>query len=388
MTKKANSAVHEPKAVFSSSKQIDDPLGIHAIDSVEIWCGNARQAVGYYLSHFGFRPKAYRGPETGYFEAASYVLQQGKVRLVLSTPLRMTSLMNHSLLVHGDSVSDIALEVDDCHAFFTEAVQRGASVVHPPLEWSDEKGTLRRAAIRTYGDVIHSLVERSQYSGLYFPGFEPYEEHFQAPAENAPVGIAAIDHIVGNVELGQMDRWVGFYEQTLGFREMLHFSDEQISTEYSALMSKVVRNGSGKIKFPLNEPAQGKRKSQIEEYLDFHNGPGVQHIALITKDIVATVRELRRRGVNFLRVPKEYYQDLPTRVGSIRENLEAIAELGILADRDDDGYLLQIFTKPVEDRPTLFFEIIQRQGSQGFGVGNFKALFEAIEREQGRRGNL
>lgn len=388
ITKKLNSPVHQPIADLSTVPKLDDPLGIKAIDYIEIVCGNARQATGYYTNLFGFKPTAYRGPETGYFDGASYLLTEGKVRLVLTTPMRMNSHLNHSLVVHGDTVVDIAFSVENTQAFFQEAVRRGAIPASMPQVYKDKTGEISKAAIKAYGDVVHSIVQRDNYKGSFFPGFEPYEKFFSMPEPGPDIGFKAIDHVVGNVELGQMDQWVKFYEQTLGFRQMIHFSDKEISTEYSALMSKVVTNGNGKIKLPLNEPAEGKRRSQIEEYLDFHNGPGVHHIALITGDIIATVKELRRRGVSFLKVPKTYYEALPERVGKINEDLNKLAELGVLVDRDEDGYLLQIFTKPVQDRPTLFFEVIQRHGSQGFGVGNFKALFEAIEREQELRGNL
>lgn len=388
ITKKVNSPVHHGAADLSEIPKVDDPLGIKAIDYIEIVCGNARQATGYYSNLFGFKPVAYRGPETGYFDAASYLLTEGKVRIVLTTPIRFTSPLNQSLLVHGDTVVDIAFSVENTKAFFNEAVKRGAMPASSPQVWRDSTGEISKASIKAYGDVVHSIVQRGSYKGEFFPGFEPYQKFFAIPESQSDIGFKAIDHVVGNVELGQMERWVEFYERILGFRQLIHFSDKDISTEYSALMSKVVTNGNGKIKLPLNEPAEGKRRSQIEEYLDYHNGPGVHHLALITGDIISTVKELRRRGVSFLKVPKTYYEALPSRVGKINEDLNMLAELGILVDRDDDGYLLQIFTKPVQDRPTMFFEVIQRHGSQGFGVGNFKALFEAIEREQELRGNL
>lgn len=365
-----------------------DPLGLDGVDHIDIVCGNARQAVVYYATLFGFQPVAYRGPECGYPDAATYILEQNKVRLVLTTPLTPAHPLAHTQFVHGDTVFDVALAVPSAANFWREAVRRGAEPAAPPREWKDDAGVLRKAAIYTYGGVRHSLIERDQYNGLFHPGFVPFENHFNPVDPGVPVGILTVDHVVGNVRLGEMERWVKFYEEVLGFREMIHFSDQQISTEYSALMSKVLRNKNGKLKFPINEPAVGKRKSQIDEYLDYHLGPGVQHIALLTGDILKTVAELRRRGVNFLRVPHAYYEELPARVGEIKESIDQIEQLGILVDRDDDGYLLQVFTKPVEDRPTLFFEIIQRHGSQGFGVGNFKALFEAIEREQALRGNL
>ena len=372
----------------------NDPLALDGIDYIEILAANGRQSAYYYEHAFGFTPIAYRGPETGCRDLASYVLRQGKITLVISSPLLPTSWIASHLLIHGDTVKDVSFRVQSCEAFFAEAIRRGAQVVEEPTFWEDSDGVVKRAAIKTYGETIHSIVERKNYKGVFWPGFEPYEQFFGGASHvhnnsaRDGVGLAAVDHIVGNVSLGDMSRWVGFYERVLGFSEMQHFSDDDISTEYSALMSKVVSDGSGKVKFPINEPAKGKRKSQIEEYLDYHVGPGVQHIALITGDILQTVSALRERGVNFLRVPQAYYDELESRVGAIKEDIAKIAELGILVDRDDDGYLLQLFTKPVHDRPTLFFEIIQRRGSQGFGVGNFKALFEAIEREQELRGNL
>ncbi len=365
----------------------DDALALDGIDHVELYVANARQSSFYFCKAFGFEPIAYRGPETGHRETASYVLKQNQAVLILTTPLRPNHPITFSLINHADSVKVIALTVPDCAAFYHEAMRRGAESVEVPNIWEDNKGIIKRASIKTYGDTIHTLIERKNYQGLFLPGFAAYTKVFQ-PMQTNPVGLQVIDHMVGNVELGQMDHWVSFYENVLGFKEMLRFTDKDISTEYSALMSKVMRDGSGKVKFPLNEPAQGRRKSQIEEYLEFHCGPGVQHIALRTNDIISTVSALRTHGVMFLKVPQTYYDELPARVGSINEDLKKIAELGILVDRDDDGYLLQLFTKPVHDRPTLFFEIIQREGSQGFGIGNFKALFEAIERDQALRGNL
>jgi len=381
----------QPRAVsatWAGAREHRDPLAIDAIDHVELWVGNARQAAHFYQSALGFTPVAYCGPETGCRDSASYVLRQNRITLVLTSPLRITSPMNHALARHGDAVHAIALEVQDCAAFYEAAVARGAVSAEAPVEIVDGAGTVRRAAIQTYGDVLHPIIERGSYSGPFWPGYAPYGEIFPLTPKTEDLGLIVIDHIVGNVELGRMEHWVNFYERVLGFTEMLHFTDKDISTEYSALMSKVVRSGNGKIKFPINEPAQGRRKSQIDEYLEFNSGPGAQHIAMGTKDIIRTVTELRRRGVSFLGVPKTYYEEVPNRVGTIKEDLAVLAELGILVDRDDDGYLLQIFTRPVQDRPTLFFEIIQREGSLGFGVGNFKALFEAIEREQARRGNL
>ncbi|MCB0353391.1 MAG: 4-hydroxyphenylpyruvate dioxygenase [Bdellovibrionales bacterium] len=374
---------------LSSSSQPDDPLGIDEVDHVEFLVGNARQACHYYCSAFGFSPIAYRGPETGYRDAASYVINQNKVYFVLTTPLRPNHPYAARISTHGDSVKSIALRVTSCEHFYYQTMKNGAVSAEIPTLLSDENGEVKRAAIQTYGDTEHTIIERTGYSGAFLPGFVEYDEIFPSfPKIGDEVGLLRVDHIVGNVELGSMNRWVDYYERVLEFQQMTHFSDEDISTEYSALMSKVMRNGNNKIKFPINEPAQGKRKSQIEEYLDFHCGPGVQHVALLTGDIIHTVRALRSRGVQFLEVPRTYYDDLDKRIGKIAESFDAIAELGILADRDDDGYLLQLFTKPVQDRPTVFFEVIQRKGSQGFGVGNFKALFEAIEREQAKRGNL
>ncbi len=359
-----------------------DFLQIRAIDHVHFWVGNARQAMYYWWKGYGFQPVAYSGLETGNRHFASYVLQSGKVRFVVSAPYLPSSEMAAHHLVHGDGVKVIAMAVDDVEAAWRATTERGARSAWSPREERDEYGVYRTAAIHTYGEVLHVFVDRSEYSGPFAPTYQPID----LPHQSA--GIAAIDHIVGNVQLGKMNHWVRFYHHVMGFRQLLHFDDQDISTEYSALMSKVMQDGSGRIKFPINEPAEGKRKSQIEEYLDYYLTPGVQHIALLTGDILQTVSDLRSRGIEFLRVPDTYYDILPDRVGDIREPLEAIRELGILVDRDDEGYLLQIFTRPIQDRPTAFIEIIQRRGSRGFGKGNFKALFEAIELEQGRRGNL
>jgi 4-hydroxyphenylpyruvate dioxygenase len=317
-------------------------------------------------------------------DRASYLLQQGKIRLVLTSPLGPDGFIADHVRRHGDGVRDLAFWVDDARDAWTRAVERGAASVQEPTVVRDEHGEVVMAAIATYGDTIHTMVERRNYRGLFLPGFVAATSEFQPE----PVGLEYVDHCVGNVELGKMNEWVGFYERVLGFHNLLTFDDKDISTEYSALMSKVMSNGNGRIKFPINEPASGKKKSQIEEYLDFYGGPGVQHIAVATHDIIATVRALRARGVEFLRTPTTYYDELQERVGRIDEPVEELASLGILVDRDDEGYLLQIFTKPVQDRPTLFFEIIQRKGAKGFGKGNFKALFESIEREQELRGNL
>jgi 4-hydroxyphenylpyruvate dioxygenase len=351
-------------------------------DHVELWVGNAKQAAYYYEQAFGFRRVAYAGPETGVRDRASYVLEQGEIRLVLTSALGEDSEIARFAARHGDGVEDIALTVPDASEAYGQAVERGARGVSEPHWVEDASGRVQLATIATYGDVVHSFVCRSDYAGPYLPGYVPVE------GGGSGVGLLALDHCVGNVELGRMDEWVDWYERVLGFTELLHFSDEDISTEYSALMSKVMSDGEGKIKFPINEPAEGKRKSQIDEYLQFNGGPGVQHVAMTSSNIVETVETLQERGVGFLRTPDVYYEDVPGRVGSIDESYADLQRLGILADRDDDGYLLQIFTKTAQDRPTLFFEVIERHGARGFGDGNFKALFEAIEREQALRGNL
>jgi 4-hydroxyphenylpyruvate dioxygenase len=352
-------------------------------DHVELWVGNARQAAYWYEHAFGFERVAYAGPETGIRDRASYVLAQGEIRFVLTSALREASEITRHVSHHGDSVKDIALAVPDVTEAYRQAVQRGASGVAEPAWSSDDNGRVELASISTYGDTVHTFVNRADYAGVYLPGYEPVDG-----TTGEGVGLTAIDHCVGNVELGQMNRWVEYYENVFGMTEMIHFSDEDISTEYSALMSKVLSDGSGKIKFPINEPAEGKRKSQIEEYLEFNGGPGVQHVAMASTNIVHTVEALQERGVPFLNTPGAYYEEVPDRVGEIDEDYDDLRRLGILADRDDDGYLLQIFTKTAQDRPTLFFEVIERHGARGFGDGNFKALFEAIEREQALRGNL
>jgi 4-hydroxyphenylpyruvate dioxygenase len=361
-----------------------DAFPINGTDYVEFYVGNAKQASHYYRAAFGYSLVAYRGPETGVRDRASYVMQQGKIRLVLTTALSPESPIAAHVHRHGDGVRDYALWVDDARLAYETALARGAIPVQPPTAMQDEHGTVVIAAIGTYGDTIHSLVERRHYAGVFLPGFRPVTPHYQP----ASVGLKFVDHCVGNVELGRMNHWVTYYANVLGFRNLITFDDSDISTEYSSLMSKVMANGNDKIKFPINEPASGKKKSQIEEYLDFYGGPGAQHLALATDDILATVTALRDRGVEFLSIPTSYYDELQARVGRIDEPVEELARLGILVDRDPDGYLLQIFTKPVEDRPTLFFEIIQRKGATSFGKGNFKALFESIEREQALRGNL
>jgi len=361
-----------------------DTFPINGTDFIEFYVGNAKQASHFYRSAFGFQLVAYRGPETGTRDRASYLLQQGKIRLLLTTPVSPDHPIAGHIHTHGDGVRDIALWVDDAREAFSLAVDRGALPVQQPTVLQDQDGEVVIAGIHTYGDTIHSLVERRNYSGRFLPGFVPVTTPFAPP----PIGLLYVDHCVGNVELGAMNKWVAFYQDVMGFRNLISFDDKDISTEYSSLMSKVVANGNDRIKFPINEPAKGRKKSQIDEYLEFYRGPGVQHLALATDDIVHTVTALRDRGIEFLRVPTTYYDTLLDRVGKIDEDLDPLRELGILVDRDDEGYLLQIFSKPVEDRPTLFYEIIQRKGARSFGKGNFKALFEAIEREQALRGNL
>ncbi len=360
-----------------------DLFQINAIDHVELWVGNAKQSA-YYWKYWGFAPVAYSGLETGNRRNASYVLEQNKIRLVLSTAYSPHDEMAAHHLLHGDGVKVIALEVDDAELAYRESTSRGAKGVLAPTETRDDFGRIRISAIQAYGQTLLKFVDRSDYQGNFLPGYKT----LPPDPTVKPVGLAAIDHIVGNVELGKMNYWVNWFHQALGFRQIVHYDDKTIHTEYSALMSKVMGNGNGRIKFPINEPAEGRKKSQIEEYLDYYIGPGVQHLALITGDIIGTVRELKARGLEFLRVPNAYYDSLPDRVGKIKESYDDIAELGILADRDDEGYLLQIFSRPIQDRPTMFLEVIQRRGARGFGVGNFKALFESLEIEQAKRGNL
>jgi 4-hydroxyphenylpyruvate dioxygenase len=371
-------------ATLPKNEEAHDVFPINGTDYVEFYVGNAKQAAHYYQAAFGFQIVGYRGPETGVRDRVSYLLTQNKIRLLLTSALGPDGPIADHVRAHGDGVRDIALWVDDARDAHAKAVARGARSVHEPKVHKDESGEVVVAAISIYGDTIHSLVERRNYKGLFMPGFQPRKPHYQA----AETGLLYVDHCVGNVELGQMNVWVGFYERVMGFKNLISFDDTDISTEYSSLMSKVMSNGNEKIKFPINEPAKGKKKSQIDEYLDYYRGPGVQHLALATSDIVHTVTELRDRGVEFLSVPTSYYDELQGRVGKIDEPVDVLAGLGILVDRDPDGYLLQIFSKPVQDRPTLFYEIIQRKGARSFGKGNFKALFEAIEREQGLRGNL
>lgn len=364
----------------------DVPL--RKIDHVRFFVGNARQSAFFYRNAFGFDVVAYAGLETKVRHEAGYVLRQGEITFVLTSPLSKEHPESQRLITHGDGVMDIALEVPDVQQAFEATVARGAKPVRPPEVLTDEFGEYHCATIHAYGDTTHTLINRDQYQGVFAPGFRPIDPDRYSPKTASPVGLAAIDHIVGNVEEGKMNEWVDYYRKVLGFQQLVSFDDKDISTEYSALMSKVVQNGTGRIKFPINEPAQGKRRSQIDEYLQYYGGPGVQHIAMITGDIIKTVSAMRDNDVSFLRVPKSYYDALPERVGPIREDLAQLADLGILVDKDEEGYMLQIFTKPVADRPTLFFEVIQRRGSKSFGKGNFKALFESIEREQAKRGTL
>ncbi|MCX7877946.1 MAG: 4-hydroxyphenylpyruvate dioxygenase [Ignavibacteria bacterium] len=370
----------------SNTSVQEDFLPIKNWDHVEFYVGNAKQAAIYYQYAWGFKLTGYSGLETGNKERASYVLEQGKIRFVLTTPYHPDNFISEHIKQHGDGVRDIALEVDDATRAFEETTKRGAEPAIEPTKLEDENGYVIRSAIKTYGDTIHSFIERKNYKGIFLPGFQDASAKAVKGIDN--VGLRSIDHMVGNVQLGKMNYYVDFYARVMGFKQLISFDDKDISTEYTALMSKVMENGTGKIKFPINEPAEGKRKSQIDEYLEFYHGAGVQHIAMTTTDICGTVAELKRRGVEFLRVPTTYYDELEARVGKIDENIDDLREHGILVDRDDDGYLLQLFTKPLEDRPTLFFEIIQRKGARSFGKGNFKALFEAIEREQALRGTL
>ena len=361
-----------------------DFLPLKGTDHIEFYVGNARQAAYFYRAAFGMSLVAYAGPETGLRDRASYALQQGKVRFVLTTTLRSDSVIAEHVHRHGDGVRSIALWVDDARSAWLETTRRGARSVQEPTEASDENGRVVTASIGAYGDTLHTFVERKDYSGVFLPGYQAMPPDTVA----RPVGLLHVDHVVGNVGWNAMNEWVDFYEHVMGFSLYQHFDDNDISTEYSALMSKVMANGNGYVKFPINEPAEGRRKSQIEEYLDFYQGPGVQHMALATDDIVSTVTHMQNQGVSFLSVPHSYYTALQERIGKIDEPIEELERLGILVDRDDQGYMLQIFTRPVEDRPTVFYEIIQRKGSRSFGKGNFKALFEAIEREQASRGNL
>jgi 4-hydroxyphenylpyruvate dioxygenase len=386
MNKEIKSVEYGLQKIFEGAK---DFLPLLGTDYVEFYVGNAKQAAHYYKTAFGFQSLAYAGLETGLKDRASYVLQQGKVRLVLTTALNSNSPIGEHVKKHGDGVKVIALWVDDARSAYEETVKRGAKPYMEPMVEKDEFGEIVRSGIYTYGETVHVFVERKNYNGVFLPGYQKWESDYNP----TPVGFKYIDHMVGNVGWGEMNTWVKWYEDVMGFVNFLSFDDKTIHTEYSALMSKVMSNGNGRIKFPINEPAKGKKKSQIEEYLDFYEGPGVQHIAVATDDIIKTVSELKARGVEFLPPPpKAYYEDIPNRLGKhmemMKEDLNELQKLSILIDADDEGYLLQIFTKPVEDRPTLFFEIIQRMGAKGFGAGNFKALFESIEREQARRGTL
>jgi 4-hydroxyphenylpyruvate dioxygenase len=363
-----------------------DPLDLQGIDYIELYVSNARQASQFYRATLGLRPIAYAGLETGLRDRTSWVLARRNIRFVLTAPMLPdpTHPIAAHIALHGDGVKDIALRVADAAAAYNAALRHGARGVQEPVTTEDAHGRVIRASIAAYGETIHSFVQREGYEGAFMPGYRPITQTIPVPE----TGLAAIDHIVGNVELGKMNDWVAYYRDVLGFSQLIHFEDKDISTEYSALMSKVMQNGTGRIKFPINEPADGLRKSQIEEYLEYYGGPGVQHIALATGDILASVDALKAAGITFLTVPDAYYEDLPNRVGVIAEDLRELAKRGVLVDRDEEGYLLQIFSQPMQDRPTLFLEIIQRKGSRGFGKGNFKALFEAIEREQALRGNL
>jgi 4-hydroxyphenylpyruvate dioxygenase len=362
----------------------EDFLPLLGTDYVELYVGNAKQSAHYYKTAFGFQDYAYAGPETGVKDRVSYVLIQNKIKLMLTTALTSTHPINAHQQKHGDGVKVIALWVDDAYSAFEETKSRGAKVYMEPTTLTDEHGEVRMSGIHTYGEVVHLFIERKNYTGPFMPGFKAHKTAYNP----APTGLLYVDHCVGNVDWNQMNPWVKFYEEVMGFKNILSFDDNDISTEYSALMSKVMSNGNGYVKFPINEPAEGKKKSQVEEYLDFYEGEGVQHVAIATNNIIETVTDLKSRGVEFLNIPNSYYETVLDRVGKIDEDLKPLSELGILIDRDDEGYLLQIFTKPVEDRPTMFYEIIQRKGAKSFGKGNFKALFEAIEREQEARGNL
>ena len=375
-----NTATTDKKATVQT-----DFLPLEGTDYVEFYVGNAKQAAHYYMTAFGFQPLAYSGPETGMKDKASYAVRQHKLTFVLTTPLRADNPIADHIYKHGDGVKAISLRVQDATKAWEETTTRGAKSYMEPTRLKDEDGEVVISGIHTYGDTVHLFIERKNYGGVFMPGYRAWSNPY---FKTADTGLMYVDHCVGNVGWNQMNPWVKFYEDVMGFKNILSFDDEDISTEYSALMSKVMSSGNGFVKFPINEPAEGKKKSQVEEYLEFYNGEGVQHVALATNDIVRTVKDLMSRGVEFLRVPTTYYDDLLDRVGKIDEDLEPLKELGILVDRDNEGYLLQLFSKPVEDRPTLFFEIIQRKGAKSFGKGNFKALFEAIEREQAARGNL
>jgi 4-hydroxyphenylpyruvate dioxygenase len=381
LTQAKNYNYSETKKIFEMAQ---DFLPINGTDYVELYVGNAKQAAHFYKTALGFQDLAYSGLETGVRDKTSYVLQQGKIRLVLTSPFDNNSDISEHLKKHGDGVKVIALWVNDAYDAYEQTVSRGAKSYLVPETISDGYGEIKRAGIHTYGDTVHIFIERKNYNGVFLPGFEKMNTEYNP----IPTGLKYIDHMVGNVELGEMDIWANFYANTLGFANLVTFDDKDISTEFTALMSKVMTNGNGYIKFPINEPALGKKKSQVQEYLDFYHGPGCQHIAVATDDIVFTISEMKKRGVEFLYVPGTYYDTVGERVGIIEEDLEILKKWGIMVDRDEEGYLLQIFTKPVEDRPTLFFEIIQRKGAKSFGKGNFQALFESIEAEQARRGTL
>jgi len=386
MSKEIKSVDYGLEKIFEGAQ---DFLPLLGTDYVEFYVGNAKQAAHFYKTAFGFQSFAYKGLETGSKDTVSYVLKQDKIRLVLTTPLNSKHPINEHIVKHGDGVKVVALWVDDARKSYEETTKRGAKSYMEPIVETDEYGEVVRAGIYTYGETVHMFVERKNYNGVFMPGFTEWKSDYNPE----PVGLKYIDHMVGNVGWGEMNTWVKWYEEVMGFVNFLSFDDKQIHTEYSALMSKVMSNGNGRIKFPINEPAEGKKRSQIEEYLDFYEGPGVQHIAVATNDIITTVSALRARGVEFLSIPpEEYYRAVPGRLEEfsheLREDIETLKGLGIMIDADEEGYLLQIFTKPVEDRPTLFFEIIQRMGARGFGAGNFKALFESIEREQAKRGTL
>tara|TARA_R110001583_G_scaffold43445_16_gene138228 strand:- start:2271 stop:3413 length:1143 start_codon:yes stop_codon:yes gene_type:complete len=375
-----NTSLRLPK----ENPEAEDFLPLLGTDHVELYVGNAKQAAHYYISAWGFQPLAYAGLETGLKDRVSYVLQQDKIRLVLTSPLKSGGPINKHIDAHGDGVKAIALWVDNATKSYKETLARGAESYMEPKVLTDEHGEVVLSGIHTYGETVHIFVERTNYNGVFLPGYKSWDPYYKAPG----VGLKYIDHMVGNVGWNEMDKWCRFYEKVMGFAQLVSFDDKDISTEYTALMSKVMSNGNGRIKFPINEPAEGRRKSQIEEYIEFYNGAGVQHMAMATDNIIETVSALKNRGVEFLTVPPTYYEDVLDRVGEIDEDLAPLKELSILIDRDDEGYLLQIFTKPILDRPTMFIEIIQRKGARSFGKGNFKALFEAIEREQELRGTL
>ncbi|MEO6537724.1 MAG: 4-hydroxyphenylpyruvate dioxygenase [Ferruginibacter sp.] len=372
------------KAPANSIEAADDFLPLHGTDYVEFYVGNAKQAAHFYKTAFGFQSLAYAGPETGMMDKVSYVIRQNKLTFVLTTPLRTNNEIADHIEKHGDAVKFLALKVENATDSWEQTTKRGGKSYLEPLTLKDDNGEVVISGIHTYGETVHLFIERKNYSGIFMPGFREWKSVYNP----ASTGLQYVDHCVGNVGWNQMNPWVKFYEDVMGFKNILSFDDKDISTEYSALMSKVMSNGNGYVKFPINEPAEGKKKSQVEEYLDFYNGEGVQHVAIATNNIIATVNDLQSRGVEFLKIPASYYVDILDRVGKIDEDLEPLSELGILIDKDEEGYLLQIFSKPIQDRPTLFFEIIQRKGAKSFGKGNFKALFEALEREQDARGNL